>query len=92
MAQLGGHLDLDQNQNQDQDSLCRGTGDPQLDRAVRQWLTWDQVNTTPNLTTRRNDPSGFGSNRTVLVFGSDPVRLRESSLLGSTFPDVSVYD
>lgn len=46
MAQLGGNLDLDQTLNQDQnlDQECQSTGDPQLDQAVRQWLSWDKVN------------------------------------------------
>lgn len=46
MAELGGNLDLDQilNQEQNLDQECRSTGDPQLDQAVRQWLSWDKVN------------------------------------------------
>lgn len=55
MAKLGGHPDLDQTLNLDQDNQCQSTGDPQLDQAVRQWLSWDKVNgccelATPNVT------------------------------------------
>lgn len=42
MAELGGHLDLDPTLDQDQ-NMDRDTGDPQLDQAVRQWLSWDKV-------------------------------------------------
>lgn len=50
MAALDGHRDLDQNLDLDldldldQENRCQSTGDPQLDQAVRQWLSWDKVN------------------------------------------------
>ena len=28
---------------------CQSTGDPQLDKAVHQWLTWDKVSVCPSV-------------------------------------------
>lgn len=30
-------------------SRCQSTGDPQLDEAVHQWLTWDKVSVCPSV-------------------------------------------
>lgn len=35
---------------------CQSTGDPQLDKAVHQWLTWDQVSLSMSVKQRAGEP------------------------------------